>query len=150
MVAKGKAKAVAEPGFWNIANQVTLFRVFMVFAALYLASLQGAFLLNLFGVALIPLAFALDAVDGFIARKFGAATRFGSFFDVFGDRVTELTLWIFFLSTNAVPFWAVLVVVLRGLATDAVRAEALSKGKTVYGMMESGAGKAFVSSRFMR
>jgi phosphatidylglycerophosphate synthase len=105
---------------------------------------------KLCGVLLIPLLFALDGADGYIARKYNAETRFGSFLDVFADRVTETTYLLFFLSQQLVPLWAVLVIVVRGLLTDAVRAQALSLGKTVYGMMESNAGRSIVAGRFMR
>jgi CDP-diacylglycerol---glycerol-3-phosphate 3-phosphatidyltransferase len=134
---------------WNVANQLTFFRVFLVFASIYLLALPSN-RAKVCAVLLIPLLFALDGADGYIARKYNAQTRFGSFLDVFADRVTETAYLLFFLSEQLVPLWAVLVVVVRGLLTDAVRAQALSLGKTVYSMMESNAGKSIVAGRFMR
>jgi len=73
-------------------NQITLIRVLMGFLAVAIfASARGGTLTdayaNLFAVALTVAAVALDAVDGYIARRKHLATPLGAQLDILGDRV---------------------------------------------------------------
>ncbi|MHB8634031.1 MAG: CDP-alcohol phosphatidyltransferase family protein [Thermoplasmatota archaeon] len=137
-------QAAVRVRFWNPANQVTVLRVLVVVVALVLMRWVGP--ASAFAVALIPLAFALDMVDGMVARRTGSATVSGAMLDVFADRVVETMLWLFFLGRNLVPVWAVIVVVTRGLATDFVRSQGSARGVAVNNMLESRAGRLLVSS----
>jgi len=49
-----------------------------------------------------------------------------------------------------VPAWAPIIILSRAVLTDAFRAMAAERGKSVYGMIHSRLGKMFVSSRISR
>ena len=42
-------------------------------------------------------------------------------FDIAGDRITELTLWIVAADTDLVPIWVPLVFIIRGVIVDTIR-----------------------------
>ncbi len=119
--------------------------------------LVGIWLLFQPGVTAKAIAFALvwvvlliDAVDGTIARRRGETSALGGVLDIAIDRVVENVYWITFTSLGLVPLWATLLVVARGVLTDAVRGFALAQGQAAFDMMRSPIGRWLVSHRFMR
>ncbi len=104
-----------------------------------------------FGLTVIVL--WMDGLDGYVARKFNESTRAGAVVDILADRIVEQVYWIGFLALGWVPLWIPLVVVVRGVLTDGIRAIALEQGYTAFGettMMRSPLGVLLVSSRFSR
>jgi CDP-diacylglycerol--glycerol-3-phosphate 3-phosphatidyltransferase len=93
---------------------------------------------------------ALDGVDGMVARRRGEVSVLGSVLDIAIDRVVEKVYWVAFVGRGLVPVWVALVVVSRGILTDAVRGYVLAHGETAFGMMRSRLGRALVSGRFLR
>ena len=100
--------------------------------------------------SLLLIVFFADYLDGFLARKLQCATVLGSLLDVAGDRITEITFWITYTAMGFVPAWAPIIILSRAVLTDAFRAMAAERGKSVYGMIHSRLGKMFVSSRISR
>lgn len=74
----------------------------------------------------------------------------GSVLDVAIDCVVENVDWIPFTNLHLVPVWLALIVVTRGILTDAVRGFALARGTTPFEMMRTNWGRWLVSHRFMR
>ena len=55
----------------EMANFISIFRIFVMFAAVYLIyTCQGNTAAYLWALALTIIAFALDGLDGYVARKF--------------------------------------------------------------------------------
>ena len=82
-----------------------------------------------FGASVIVVIFAMDGVDGYLARRFKCVTQFGSFFDLFGDRLTEASLWLFFLFLGLIPPWVLYAVAGRTVIVDLSRYYAFVRGK---------------------
>lgn len=149
--AVAAAIPAAPPSLATRANLVTLVRTclaFVVVAMLYAGSelYVGAFALTL-------VAIWMDAADGWVARRFGEESRLGAVIDILFDRVVEMIYWIVFAALGWLPVWVPLVVVVRGLLVDGVRALAFERGLTAFGsttMMKSPLGRLLVSSRFSR
>ena len=80
-----------------MANFVTIFRVFLMFIAVYLimacTTSQTAYI---WALVLTILAFALDGLDGFLARLLHEESKFGALLDIMSDRIVENTYWILF------------------------------------------------------
>jgi CDP-diacylglycerol---glycerol-3-phosphate 3-phosphatidyltransferase len=132
-----------------LANAVTLSRlVFLALAVVLLHVERVPALIVAFFIILITI--LIDAVDGAIARRRGSTSPLGSVLDIAIDRVVENVFWITFVSLELVPLWVALVVVTRGILTDAVRSFAMGQGLTAFAMMESSLGRWLVSRRFMR
>lgn len=94
--------------------------------------------------------FAMDGLDGYLARRYNVDTEFGAVLDVAIDRIVENTFWITLAHLEVFPIWAPLIVITRGFLIDAVRSMALTRGKQTFDMMESRLGYALVASKFSR
>ena len=72
----------------------------------------------IFSIALI---FALDAVDGIVARKRNEITETGALLDTIADRIVENTFWLYFTVEGVIPLWMPLAVMARGVLTDTLQ-----------------------------
>lgn len=132
-----------------MANLITLGRTllaFLVAAMLHVRS-PGVYVT---AAVLTVIVILLDAVDGWVARKFNESSKFGALADILGDRVTEMTYWIVFAALGWVPAWVAVVFASRGIIVDGLRSMALENGQTAFGMMRTRLGKLLVSSRASR
>jgi CDP-diacylglycerol--glycerol-3-phosphate 3-phosphatidyltransferase len=100
---------------------------------------------------LIIFIFVSDGLDGYIARKRNEATLFGALFDIAGDRIVELALWIVVADVDLVPIWVPLVFIIRGTIVDTIRSSsAVAQGKAPFALMRSPLGKVLVAGKFVR
>ena len=92
-----------------------------------------------------------DGLDGYIARKRNETSLFGALFDIAGDRIVELTLWIVAADIDLVPIWVPLVFIIRGVIVDTIRSSnAVAEGVAPFALMRSPLGKFIVAGKFMR
>lgn len=132
-----------------VANAITLSRLGLLGVAVTLLYVEGpapkvvAFLLTL-------LIIAMDGIDGMVARARGEESDLGAVMDIAIDRVVENVYWIVFADLALVPIWIALVVVSRGIITDAIRGYVLAKGHTAFDMMRGRVARWLVSGRPMR
>jgi CDP-diacylglycerol---glycerol-3-phosphate 3-phosphatidyltransferase len=136
----------------NVANVITVVRVFVALATLYLLWLPGD---TMRWVAFVLTALVIwgDALDGYFARKLNQTSKFGAMLDIAGDRLVEMAYWIAFASLSWIPAWVPLLYLVRGTFVDTIRQVAGEKGFTAFGektMMQSGLGKFLVASNFSR
>ena len=103
-----------------MANLVTLSRLLLLIVVVALSYLPPTpwQIANFF---LIILIFVTDGLDGYVARKRHETSLFGALFDIAGDRIVELTLWIVAADTDLVRAWVPLVFVWRGVIVDTIR-----------------------------
>ncbi|HBY96705.1 MAG: CDP-alcohol phosphatidyltransferase family protein [Ardenticatenaceae bacterium] len=132
-----------------MANTITLSRLLFLAVSVALLYRPGA-RPKLIAFGLIVLLIALDGVDGYVARARGETSDLGSVMDIAIDRVVENVLWIVYADITLVPVWVALVVVSRGIITDAIRSYALAKGETAFEMMKTPWARWLVSGRPMR
>jgi len=95
----------------------------------------------------------MDGLDGIIARAIKAESNFGAFFDIACDRIVEIVYISLFAVLQWIPFWILIVFLVRGILVDGIRGLASKEGKTAFGeksMMETKVGYFLTSSRFMR
>ena len=57
-----------------------------------------------------------DLADGFVARRWGFASRSGAWLDPIADKLLMLLCFLALLKVGAVPFWLVALVVARDVA----------------------------------
>jgi len=133
-----------------MANLVTLSRLLLllvVVALSYVPPTPWQFA-NFF---LIILIFVSDGFDGYVARKRNETSSFGALFDIAGDRIVELTLWIVAADTDLVRAWVPLVFVWRGVIVDTIRSSnAVAQGVAPFAVMRSPFGKFLVAGKFVR
>jgi phosphatidylglycerophosphate synthase len=132
-------------------NLITLIRVSLAFVSI--ALFRAGSYASLAALILLVVALALDAVDGFVARRRLRASDAGAAFDIAADRIVESVFWIYFAAAGLVTFWVPVIVIARGALTDFLRAIAYRQGQTAFGektMMRTWWGRALTGSRASR
>lgn len=134
-----------------MANLITLSRLLVLIAVVAIAYQQPPSWLHFINVPLLIIVFVTDGLDGYIARKRNETSLFGAMFDIAGDRIVELTMWIVLADLNLVPIWVPLVFVIRGTVVDTIRSSrASARGESPFSMMETVVGRWLVAGKFMR
>lgn len=136
----------------NLANIVSVSRIFVAFIAISLLYVQTTWT-YLLAFLLTAVAFSMDGLDGYLARKLNQSSQWGSVLDILGDRIVEASYWIVFAVLGWISIWFPLICITRAFTTDGIRSVALSKGYTAFGekTMQSGKiGQFICASRFMR
>ena len=134
-----------------MANFISIFRIFIMFAAVYLIYTQVGNVHAYIGALILTiLAFSLDGVDGWIARKFNEVSKFGALLDIMGDRIVENTYWVLFAVMGWLNILFPLIALTRGFITDTIRSAAMEKGLTPFGMQVNPICKWITGSKFMR
>ncbi|MBP3924876.1 CDP-alcohol phosphatidyltransferase family protein [bacterium] len=137
-----------------MANFISIFRIFVMFCAIFLiVSCPGSVSAYVAALIFTIFAFALDGVDGYVARKFHEESKLGALLDIMGDRIVENSYWILFAVMGWLSILFPLIAITRGFITDTIRSAAMEKGYTAFGentMQKSKVAKFICGSRFMR
>lgn len=134
-----------------MANFVTIFRVFLMFIAVWLIMyMTGNNTAYVLALVLTILAFSLDGVDGYLARKLGEESKLGALLDIMSDRIVENVYWILFAVMGWLSVWFAFIALTRGFITDTIRSAAMEKGLTPFGMQKNAVCKWITGSKFMR
>lgn len=56
-----------------------------------------------------------DALDGFIAKRFGAESVFGAFLDPIADKCLLVGVYVAFAARDMLPLWLIIMIVFRDL-----------------------------------
>jgi cardiolipin synthase len=95
----------------SIPNLITLARILLVPVVVWaIASNQMLFAFLLFAAAGIS-----DAVDGFLAKRFGMSSELGAYLDPLADKVLIVSIYVSLGIVEALPRWLVILVVSRDL-----------------------------------
>ena len=95
----------------SIPNLITLARILLVPVVVWaIASDQMRLAFMLFLAAAIS-----DAVDGFLAKRFGMQTELGAYLDPAADKVMIVSIYAALGISGVIPLWIVILVVSRDL-----------------------------------
>ncbi|MFW5793969.1 MAG: CDP-diacylglycerol--glycerol-3-phosphate 3-phosphatidyltransferase [Bacillota bacterium] len=126
----------------NLPNKITMVRIFLIplFLIIYfLRDFIGVNYIYLLGIIFLFAAIT-DFFDGYLARKNNLVTTFGKFIDPLADKLLVITA--LFVLTNIyaqagfklsfwMPFWVVLIIVIRELLVTSIRLVVLGEGKVL-------------------
>lgn len=122
----------------NLPNRITFFRVLLipvVIGALYIADTRFEFmneesisLAGWFAAWAFTIASITDFFDGYIARKRGIVTVFGSFLDPIADKFLTVSSLIMLQALGRIPAWIVIILVLREMYMTSLRLLASNEG----------------------
>ncbi len=135
-----------------MANLVSLIRTLLGILVVFLLFQQTTAIYTLCFVLTIVV-IAMDALDGYVARKFNESSKIGAVIDILGDRVVEQVFWVGFLALGWVPFWLPVVVIVRGIVVDGLRSIAFEQGFTAFGatsLQQAQWARLIVASNFSR
>lgn len=135
-----------------MANLITLGRLVLFFITIGMIYSRQVIFIQIATVAMIAV-IASDALDGWVARRRGSTSDFGSVVDIAGDRVVEQCAWVVFAHLNLIGIWIPLLVITRGILVDTLRSLAFRDGRTAFGpktMARSPITEWLTASRTMR
>jgi CDP-diacylglycerol--glycerol-3-phosphate 3-phosphatidyltransferase len=109
-------------------NQLTFLRILLT--PVFIAFLFSADpVLRQLSPVIFVIAMLTDWYDGWVARRWGYVTRWGTFLDPLADKIVTSAALIAFIYLNLVPPWTVWVIVIRDVAITFLRSYAELKGK---------------------
>lgn len=114
----------------NLANKITLFRVFLVPVFLIMLYSNVENNVTLAGVIFI-IASLTDVLDGHIARSRNLVTDFGKFVDPLADKVLASAALIALVDMGKISGWIVIIIIAREFTVTGFRVLAASKGVTI-------------------
>ena len=92
----------------NLANKLTLLRIFLVPLFVIFMILDS----NYYGVIIATIIFIIasitDKIDGYIARSRNQITTFGKFMDPLADKLLVTAALVSLVQLNVIPAWAVI------------------------------------------
>lgn len=115
----------------TLPNQLTIFRLVLT-PLFFLLMVVGDTSYNTFIATIIfVIASLTDAYDGFIARKYGTVTRWGTFLDPLADKILISTAFVALMIKGYLSTWMILVVIIRDTIVTLIRAYGLWKNKPI-------------------
>lgn len=131
------------------ANAITLLRMPLLVIIVFLLYQHNA-PLQILAAFLNIILIVMDSLDGYVARKRGEASILGGILDIAADRTVELVLWVVYMDLELLPIVFPLVILVRGVFVDAIRAVAPTKGLAPFDLMQSELGRFLVKSPLFR
>ena len=122
----------------NLPNSLTLLRIFLVpfLVVVLLTKFDGR---ETVGLLIFLFATATDFLDGWLARRRGQITTFGTLLDPIADKLLISAVFISLVELGLAPSWMVVIIVGREFAVSGLRAIASGQGIVI---SASGWGKA--------
>ena len=115
----------------TLPNQLTFFRLVLT-PLFFILMVVGDSPYNTFAATIIfIIASMTDAYDGFIARKYGTVTRWGTFLDPLADKILINTAFVALMIKGYLSTWMILVVIIRDMVVTLIRAYGLRKNKPI-------------------
>lgn len=116
----------------NIANKLTLARIFMIPIFILILTLPLDWGVVTWLGATVPvhqliagIIFAVasftDYLDGYLARRYNLVTSFGEFFDPMADKLLVLAAFMMLVEFGWVPAWIVIIIISRELLVTGLR-----------------------------
>jgi CDP-diacylglycerol--glycerol-3-phosphate 3-phosphatidyltransferase len=129
----------------NLPNSLTLLRIFLVpfLVVVLLTKFDGR---ETVGLLIFLVATATDFLDGWLARRRGQITTFGTLLDPIADKLLISAVFISLVELGLAPAWMVVVIVGREFAVSGLRAIASGQGLVI---PASGWGKAKMLSQVL-
>jgi CDP-diacylglycerol---glycerol-3-phosphate 3-phosphatidyltransferase len=116
--------------FFSPPNQLTFLRILLT--PVFLVFLFSSYpTMRQWSLVVFILAAITDWYDGWVARRWGYVTRWGTFFDPLADKVVTSAALIAFIYLDLVAGWMVWIIVVRDAVITLLRSYAEYKGKSV-------------------
>ena len=117
----------------NLPNKITLARVCLIPVYLYVYLAQPLSPVPNMWLALVIFSVAsiTDAVDGYIARKYGLVSNFGKLMDPLADKLLVCAALVAFVASGTLQAWVVVLLISREFFVSGFRQLAVEQGKVL-------------------
>lgn len=115
----------------NIANKITLIRIFLVPIFVLFMLTDFTEYNSIIAFVVFVIATITDKIDGTIARKYNLVTDFGKFLDPIADKLLVCSALICLTADGTIPAWITIVIIGREFIISAFRLVCADTGKTV-------------------
>lgn len=115
----------------NLANKLTLIRIFLVPVFLVFIAMKDIPYGSFIATFIFILASLTDKLDGYIARSRNQITNFGKFMDPLADKLLVTAALISLVELQVVPSWAAVVIIAREFAISGLRSIAAAQGRVI-------------------
>ncbi|MCB0701674.1 MAG: CDP-diacylglycerol--glycerol-3-phosphate 3-phosphatidyltransferase [Ignavibacteriae bacterium] len=97
---------------FNVPNIISYFRILVApfFLIFFISDNETLVLIS---IVLFVLGAFSDWLDGWYARKFNQTSKWGIFIDPLADKILNSTAFLAFVFEGIIPFWMVLIIILR-------------------------------------
>lgn len=95
--------------FKHLPNILTIVR-FLLIPVIVLFALNNNYIA---AIVVLTISGITDILDGYIARRFNLISDFGKLMDPFADKATQLTILVVLSIKGIIPFWIMLIVLLK-------------------------------------
>ena len=112
----------------NLANKLTMIRIFLVPVFLVFITVREIPYGSIIATIVFVIASLTDQLDGHIARSRNQITNFGKFMDPLADKLLVTAALVSLVELKLVAGWAVVVILAREFAVSGLRTLAASDG----------------------
>lgn len=115
----------------NLANKLTMLRIFLVPIFLIFIAMKGIPYGTIIATLVFIIASLTDQLDGYIARSRNQVTTFGKFMDPLADKLLVTSALISLVELGLIPSYAATIIIAREFAVSGLRTIAASEGKII-------------------
>lgn len=115
----------------NLANKLTMLRIFLVPVFLIFIAVKGIPYGTIIATLIFIIASLTDQLDGYIARSRNQITTFGKFMDPLADKLLVTAALISLVELQIVPGVAAIIIIAREFAVSGLRTIAASEGTVI-------------------
>lgn len=115
----------------NLANKLTMLRIFLVPIFLIFIAARGIPYGKELATIIFILASLTDKLDGYIARSRNQITNFGKFMDPLADKLLVTAALVSLVELQIVHAWVAMIIIAREFAVSGLRTIAASEGKVI-------------------
>ncbi|SCK04374.1 CDP-diacylglycerol--glycerol-3-phosphate 3-phosphatidyltransferase [uncultured Clostridium sp.] len=115
----------------NLANKLTMLRIFLVPIFLIFIAMKGIPYGTILATLVFIIASLTDQLDGYIARSRNQVTTFGKFMDPLADKLLVTSALISLVELGLIPSYAAIIIIAREFAVSGLRTIAASEGKII-------------------
>lgn len=130
-----------------LPNQLTVLRIILTPIFLYFFLSDDPVMIQISSVIFV-IAAITDWYDGWLARKFNYITDWGKFLDPLADKILTLTAFYGFVVIDVIPFWMVIIIIIRDMGITLLRIFAEIKKKS-FATSRAAQWKTFIQMFFL-
>lgn len=135
-----------ERAWLNVPNLVTVLRGLLVPLIVVLVVMENR-TTRWWAFGIFTFAAVTDTIDGWVARRWDGVTRWGQIADPIADKLLVIGTLVVLASLGTVPWWAVVVIVVREVGVTLLRWRIMNEAHVV--MPSSRWGKAKTIAQFV-